>query len=75
MDIFARVGQIDMALAMVKRLPFNPNLDVWHTVLGSCRKCGNVELGKEVFKNAVSIGKQHAASYVLMSHIYSGVAT
>ena len=56
----------------MKKLPLCLDSVVWHTILSSCRKVGNVQLGEQAFEQAICVDKNDAAAYVLMSHIYAG---
>ncbi|KAI5069848.1 hypothetical protein GOP47_0016149 [Adiantum capillus-veneris] len=71
-DLLGRAGEIDKALAVIKRMPTLNDLPVWLAMLGACRQFGNVKLGRLAFDNAVQIDKYDAAAYVLMTEIYAG---
>ncbi|KAI5065698.1 hypothetical protein GOP47_0020393 [Adiantum capillus-veneris] len=47
-DLLCRDGQVDKAIAMVKKLPRSPNLVLWNRVLEACKNFGRAELGKQV---------------------------
>eukprot|EP00250_Pteridium_aquilinum_P023247 c2648_g1_i1 orf=620-2701(+) len=70
-DLLCRAGQLDEAVAMLKKLPIPPNLVGWHIVLSACHKWGSVELGRHAFDNAVSLDEDHGAAYILMSNMYA----
>lgn len=70
-DLLGRAGEVDKAMAMVQAMPFQPDGAVWETVLGACKKWGNVELGRLAFECALKLDRNDAAAYVLMSNIYA----
>lgn len=70
-DLLGRAGQLENAIQMVKNMPFQPHREVLRSMLGACRKWKNVEIGKEVFEQAVRLDQSDPAAYVVMSSIYS----
>lgn len=48
-DLLSRSGELRKAVAVIKEMPFCPNLPVWRSVLGACRNWGNLEMAKEAF--------------------------
>lgn len=70
-DLVARAGFFSKAESLISQLPVKPNLTIWVSVLGACRKHGNVLLGRQAFNSALQLDPKHAAAYVLMSNIYS----
>lgn len=69
-DLLGRAGQLDEAIAMVKKMPSQPDLVVWDMVLGACQKWGNAELGRQAFDYVVGLDENHSAAYILLSNIY-----
>jgi pentatricopeptide repeat protein len=69
-DILARAGQLDIAVGVMKRMPSYPNVALWLTVLGACKKWGNVELAREAFEQAVLLDEKEISAYVSMYNIY-----
>ena len=70
-DILSRAGCIDMAVAMLEKMPFQPGIVLWLTLLGSCRKWSNIEHGKHAFEHAIQLVEKDAAPYVCMFNIYA----
>ncbi|KAI5085019.1 hypothetical protein GOP47_0001188 [Adiantum capillus-veneris] len=70
-DLLCRTGQLDEAVAMLKKLPIQPSLSSWHTVMSACHKWGSVKLGRHAFDHAVDLDEDHGAAYILMSNMYS----
>lgn len=71
-DLLGRVGDVDKAEAMVRRMPLSPNAVVWHSLLGACRKWGNARVGKQAFESAVCLNENDGAAYALINDIYAG---
>ncbi|KAI5060747.1 hypothetical protein GOP47_0025167 [Adiantum capillus-veneris] len=69
-DLLARAGQLDVALAFVEKIPFQPDLVAWTAVLGGCRISGNTELGRHAFQCSVSLLEDCLAGFALMSSTY-----
>ncbi|KAJ8637263.1 hypothetical protein MRB53_011530 [Persea americana] len=69
-DLLARVGHLDDAVAFINDMPIEPNEMVWQTLLAGCRVHGNVELGKAAAKKVISVRPEDSAAYVLLSNTY-----
>eukprot|EP00250_Pteridium_aquilinum_P018561 c24123_g13_i1 orf=515-2368(+) len=48
-DLLCRVGHVEEAITMIKKVPSSSNLVLWNRVLEACRNCGRLELGKQAF--------------------------
>jgi pentatricopeptide repeat protein len=53
LDLLSRTGQLSKAVTMIQEIPFSCDLVVWHTLLGACRKLGNIDVGQQVFEKAL----------------------
>lgn len=70
-DLLGSAGYFARVENLLSTMPIPPNLSLWLCLLGTCRKHGEVELAKQAFDCALRIQPEHAAAYVLMSHIYA----
>ena len=70
-DLLGRSGQIDNAILVIERMPFHPNLVLWHTLLGACRKWADLNLGKRAFHHVVEYNEEDGVAYVSMSNLYA----
>lgn len=70
-DLVCRAGQVEKAVAVIRRTPFCDTATIWHTVLAACRRWQNTELGSWVFEQAVELDEKNAAAYVCMSNIFA----
>jgi pentatricopeptide repeat protein len=72
-DVLARAGQLESAVELAEKAPVLPNTVMWLTLLGACRKWGNLPLARGVFKHVVQVDEMDAAVYVCMANIYADV--
>jgi pentatricopeptide repeat protein len=71
-DVFGRAGHFDMALSLIHdMLPFSNFLPLWHSLLGACKRWGNVKLGRFAFNRVMQVDNRDTAAYVLMANIYA----
>ncbi|KAH7424611.1 hypothetical protein KP509_11G015500 [Ceratopteris richardii] len=69
-DLFGRAGQIEKAFVLAEWMPYHPDILVWHTILGACRKWSNVGLGRHVFEHAVRLDQMDVSTYTYMCNIF-----
>lgn len=69
-DILGREGCWDEAKELIYKMSFHPNPILWMTLLSSCVKYGNLELGQWASKCLVKSYCRRPIGYVLMSNIY-----
>nr|UPT48830.1 pentatricopeptide repeat protein AaPPR887 [Agave angustifolia] len=70
-DMMGRVGLLSEALHVIEQMPFEPNVLVWKTLLGSCRLHGNLELGKLAAEKVLELSPEDSAAYILLSNLYA----
>lgn len=70
-DSLSRAGELERAVTIIKKMPFCPNIVIWHSILEACKNWGNLELGKQAFEQATTQNEKDAAAYALMSCIYA----
>ena len=70
-DICSRAGCFDKAVIVVEGVVASNRLPLLLSLLSSCRKWGNVELGRWAFEQALLVDGNSAAAYVGMRNIYS----
>ncbi|XP_071911711.1 putative pentatricopeptide repeat-containing protein At3g25970 [Coffea arabica] len=69
-DLLGRAGRIEEAKELVKEMPFQPDAMVWKTLLGACRKCGDIEMATEVASHLLELEPEEHCTYVLLSDMY-----
>ncbi|CAD5321777.1 unnamed protein product [Arabidopsis thaliana] len=69
-DLLGRVGDLDTAIEITKRMPFSPTPQILGTLLGACRIHQNGEMAETVAKKLFELESNHAGYYMLMSNVY-----
>ncbi|KAG2295326.1 hypothetical protein Bca52824_041995 [Brassica carinata] len=69
-DLLGRVGELDTAIEITKRMPFSPTPQILGTLLGACRIHQNGEMAETVAKKLFELESNHAGYYMLMSYMY-----
>ncbi|EFH58431.1 predicted protein [Arabidopsis lyrata subsp. lyrata] len=69
-DLLGRVGELDTAIEITKRMPFSPTPQILGTLLGACRIHQNGEMAETVAKQLFELESNHAGYYMLMSNMY-----
>jgi pentatricopeptide repeat protein len=68
-DMLGRAGQIDEAVELIERIPYQPNAVVWHALLAAaCRNEAHLGHGIFAFRQALAVNQRDAAAYVSMSN-------
>ncbi|URE19578.1 Pentatricopeptide repeat-containing protein [Musa troglodytarum] len=70
-DMFGRAGRLDKAQDFISSMPMEPDAFIWGSLLGACRKHGDVALGETVAKRLLDVEPQEEGAYVLMSNLYT----
>ena len=72
-DLFGRIGQLEQAVLLVNNLPFSEHLIVWNTLLGACKKEGDVELARSAFEHVIQLDDMDSAAYICIWNIYANI--
>ncbi|KAI5060788.1 hypothetical protein GOP47_0025208 [Adiantum capillus-veneris] len=70
-DLFGRAGHLDKAARVIQEMPFYDHVAVLSTLMGACRKWGDVNVGRWAFEQAVNVDKRDGSTYVIMADIYA----
>ncbi|KHM99692.1 Pentatricopeptide repeat-containing protein [Glycine soja] len=73
-DLLGRAGKLKEAERIIETMPFNPGSIEWATLLGACRKHGNVELAVKAANEFLRLEPYNAAPYVMLSNTYASAA-
>lgn len=73
-DLLSRGGQINDAYSFVIRMPFEPDANIWGTLLGACKTHHEVELGLVVAQHLFETKADDIGNYVVMSNLYAADA-
>ena len=68
---FGCAGHFDKAISALKLIPSCKCLAVWLALLSTCRKWGNVKLGRMAFYQAVELDRDCGTAYALMAEIFA----
>ncbi|PIA26230.1 hypothetical protein AQUCO_09500001v1 [Aquilegia coerulea] len=58
-NMLGSVGYLDEAIEFIENAPFEPNIDVWETLMNLCRVHGNTVLGDYCTKNVNRLDPTH----------------
>jgi pentatricopeptide repeat protein len=72
-DLFGRVGRIAEAEEYLKKIPGNPGIVAWMTLLSACRIHNNLLKGQHAAEHVLELDPQNDAVYVMLSNIYSAL--
>ncbi|PSS06462.1 Pentatricopeptide repeat-containing protein [Actinidia chinensis var. chinensis] len=72
-DLLGRAGELDKIEDFINRMPMNPNVLIWRTVLGACSRANGrkTDLGKRAAEMLLQLEPQNAVNYVLLSNMYA----
>jgi hypothetical protein len=68
---FGCEGQFNNVISVMEVMPFFEYPAVWVSLLGACKKWGNVKLGRLAFDQAVQLESNSAAAYILIADIFA----
>ncbi|KAK4388469.1 Pentatricopeptide repeat-containing protein, chloroplastic [Sesamum angolense] len=71
-DLLARSGLFDEAVALVERMGVEPDGAIWGSILGACRIHKNLELGEYAARKLFELEPDNPGAFVLLSNIYAG---
>ena len=67
---FGYSGRFDKALSVIHAMPSSDYLVVWLALLGSCKKWGNVKVGRLAFDQSVQLDNTCTIAYAHMANIF-----
>ncbi|XP_071725366.1 pentatricopeptide repeat-containing protein At5g44230-like [Rutidosis leptorrhynchoides] len=70
-DLLGRVGHLNEALELIKKMPVKPHGGVWGALLGACRIHGNPEIAQIAASHLFELEPDSIGNYILMSHIFA----
>ncbi|XP_050382902.1 pentatricopeptide repeat-containing protein At3g24000, mitochondrial-like [Argentina anserina] len=70
-DILGSAGKFDEVESFIESMKLTPYAIIWETVLGACKKHGNVEFGETAARKLFELEPEMDSTYVLLSNIYA----
>ncbi|KAI4305633.1 hypothetical protein L6164_028989 [Bauhinia variegata] len=72
-DLLGRAGEVSKIEDFIEKMPIDPNVLIWRTVLGACCRANgrNTELGRRAANMLFQLEPQNAVNYVLLSNMYA----
>ncbi|KAL3721853.1 hypothetical protein ACJRO7_034229 [Eucalyptus globulus] len=69
-DLLGRAGKISEAEKLIVTMPFSPGSVGWASLLGACRKHGNMEIAVKAAYQFLQHEPANAAPYVVLSNMF-----
>ncbi|PIN18481.1 hypothetical protein CDL12_08853 [Handroanthus impetiginosus] len=72
-DLLGRAGDFDKLEEFINRMPINPNILIWRTVLSACGRANGrlPALGKRAAEMIMELEPQNGVNYVLLANMYA----
>ncbi|KAJ1686908.1 hypothetical protein LUZ63_018298 [Rhynchospora breviuscula] len=70
-NMLCRTGRLSEAYGVINTIPFEPDIVIWHTLLGASQTYGDVPLAEVAAKKVAELGSNMDGDYVLLSNIYA----
>ncbi|XP_015900747.3 putative pentatricopeptide repeat-containing protein At5g09950 [Ziziphus jujuba] len=72
-DLLGRAGELSKIEDFINKMPMEPNVLIWRTVLGACCRANgcNTDLGRRAAEMLLELEPQNAVNYVLLSNMYA----
>lgn len=70
-DMMGRAGLLEEALSVIEEMPFEGDVLMWKTLLGSCRLHRNLELGMLAANKVLELSPEDSMAYVILSNLYA----
>lgn len=70
-DLLGRAGLLQEALDFIKKMPIEPDVIAWGSLLSSCKVHKNVELGRFAAEKLLLIDPDNSGAYAALANLYS----
>ncbi|KAG8388699.1 hypothetical protein BUALT_Bualt02G0152500 [Buddleja alternifolia] len=70
-DLLGRAGKLEEAVKLIQQMKCEPDAVTWRTLLGACRVHRNMDLAEYAAKKVLSLDRNDAGTYILLSNIYA----
>ncbi|KAG7020234.1 Pentatricopeptide repeat-containing protein, partial [Cucurbita argyrosperma subsp. argyrosperma] len=69
-DMYMRLGRVEEAFDVVKKMNFEPNEVIWSMIIAGCRSHGNSELGFYAAEQLLKLRPKDTETYVSLLNMY-----
>uniref|UniRef100_A0A0D9XX24 DYW domain-containing protein n=1 Tax=Leersia perrieri TaxID=77586 RepID=A0A0D9XX24_9ORYZ len=70
-DVLGRSGKTDEAWELLNKMPFEPTVSMWGSLLGSCRIHKNIRLARIAAEKLFHLERENGGNHVLLSNVYA----
>lgn len=70
-DLLARAGQLEEAVGLIKKMPYEPNKHIWGSVLAAALTQQSLNIGVLASEQLIKLEPENAGHYVTLSNIYA----
>ncbi|KAJ7964094.1 Pentatricopeptide repeat-containing protein [Quillaja saponaria] len=70
-DLLSRMGKLEEAFEIVKKMNFKANAGLWGSLLGACRIHRNLELGRFAAERLLELEPHNASHYIILSNMHA----
>ncbi|KAL2925391.1 hypothetical protein RDABS01_028275 [Bienertia sinuspersici] len=70
-DILGRAGNLDEALELLDKMPYEANGAVWGALLAAAKIHKNVELGKRAAEKLFTLEPEKSGTHILLANLYA----
>ncbi|KAK8918556.1 Pentatricopeptide repeat-containing protein [Platanthera zijinensis] len=70
-DMLARAGQVEEALAFIEGMPVEAEISVWQILLHGCRVHSRLDVGEKALRRMAEMQPDTPDYYVLLSNLYA----
>ncbi|KAF8048390.1 hypothetical protein N665_2532s0005 [Sinapis alba] len=70
-DLFGRAGLLQEAHEFIEKMPIEPDVVTWGSLLSACRVHKNVDLGKIAAERLLLIEPENSGAYSALANLYS----
>ncbi|KAL5732195.1 hypothetical protein ACHQM5_004842 [Ranunculus cassubicifolius] len=70
-DLLGRANLIQEAKILIDKIPMEPGIVIWSTLLAACRNHGDIETGEIAAKKLIELTPDYGGGYVLLSNLYA----
>ncbi|KAJ7958883.1 Pentatricopeptide repeat-containing protein [Quillaja saponaria] len=69
-DMFVRLGRLEEAFNLIKKMDFEPSEFIWSSLIAGCRSHGNLELGFYAAEQLLNLKPKDTETYVQLLSMY-----